>query len=70
MRPSVSLGLPSTMSSPLMLTSLISLYLRVGWGFSKLLSETIDDLPEESECRFNILDGVEAHTTSFSRLKS
>ena len=27
MRPRVSLGLPSTMSSPLMLTSLISLYL-------------------------------------------
>ena len=42
----------------------------MGLQFSKLLSETIDDLPEESECRFNILDGVEAHTTSFSRLKS
>ena len=35
----------------------------------KLLSEPMDR-PEESESGFNILDCMEAHTASFSRLKS
>ena len=46
MRPRVSLGLPSTMSSPLMLTSLISLYLT----YKKVDQDTFDRI-EESNLR-------------------
>ena len=46
MRPRVSLGLPSTMSSPLMLTSLISLYLK----YKKVDKDTFDRV-EESDLR-------------------
>ena len=46
MRPRVSLGLPSTMSSPLMLTSLISLYLK----YKKVDQDTFDRI-EESNLR-------------------